>query len=74
VNVVRPLCNSMMGKHHTVTHRMLVGLGIMIFGAFIAHFFSHYEEVWVAVLGDTIGFGLHGIGLVPLIEALFDEV
>jgi hypothetical protein len=70
VNVVRPIAESLVGKHHSFRHRACTGIAIMVTGVFIAKFFGHSDYIAAAIAGDVIGYALHGVGLVPFVEAL----
>lgn len=70
VNVVRPLASLVFGKNHSVGHRMLAGTLVMAIGVMIAKYVGHSANEIIAHLGDGIGYGLHGIGLIPFIESM----
>jgi hypothetical protein len=72
LNFPRIVCNNLIGKHHAFHHRAGVGAIIMICGVVIAKSLGHHEYEAVALIGDTLGYGLHGIGLIPFVEALVD--
>jgi hypothetical protein len=74
LNIVRPICANLVGKDHGFHHRAVVGVCIMLFGVVIAKTIGHNEQEVIAVLGDTLGYGLHGMGLIPFVEALVEEV
>lgn len=69
VNVIHPLCNHVVGKHHTFTHRALAGVVVMTAGVVVAKTIGHNENEIVSLIGDGVGYGLHGFGLTPFIEA-----
>lgn len=73
VNIVRPMCDSLVGKHHTFLHRALAGIAIMLIGVVIAKTLGHADHHAVAIVGDAIGYGLHGIGLIPFAEAIVNS-
>lgn len=70
INVVRPICDSLVGEHHTFRHRAMIGVLVMLVGVMIAKSLGHSSYHIVAVVGDAIGYGLHGIGLIPFAEAI----
>jgi hypothetical protein len=70
LNPTHAICNSLVGHHHTFRHRAAVGIAIMIAGVLIAKYFGHSDVQAVAVCGDCVGYGLHGIGLIPFAEGL----
>lgn len=70
INIARPVCNLMFGPEHKPHHRIMVGGVVAGFGVFIAHYFAHVESALVEGLADFFGYGLHGLGLTPIIETL----
>lgn len=70
VNPTHAICNSLVGEHHSFRHRAVVGICIMVVGVMVAKYFGHSEIQAVAVCGDCVGYGLHGIGLIPFVETL----
>ena len=73
LNVVRPICRNLVGQHHGFAHRAVVGVGIMLLGVVLAKTIGHHEYAIIALLGDTLGYGLHGIGLIPFVEHLLED-
>ena len=73
VDIVRPLCNKLIGRDHASHHRITVGVAIIIGGVIISKTLGHVHFFPVAVVFDALGYGLHGIGLVPIIEYLFED-
>lgn len=73
INVVRPLCDSLVGENHTFKHRAGVGIIVMLLGVLIAKTFGHHEIQAVAVIADAVGYGLHGVGLIPFAEAIISQ-
>lgn len=68
-NLPREICHHLIGPKHTTAHRLIAGLGVMVVGVLVAHssaLFPHYA----AFALDTVGFSIHGLGLVPYIQAL----
>lgn len=74
VNMTRPLCDALLGEHHSAKHRMLAGVGFMAIGVFIAKVAGHSPTMLISALGDCFGYALHGLGLTPFIEHLADLV
>ena len=70
MNVARPICTHLVGHHHTFAHRLLTGVVLMAVGVFIAKYFGHHPNEVVAAIGDGVGYGLHGLGLTPIVEAM----
>ncbi len=74
LNAPRVVCQHLFGKDHTTTHRMIVGAVVMVTGVCIAKLGGHAEMQVLAYLSDVVGYGIHGIGLTPFLEALIAEV
>ena len=58
---------------HTMGHRMLVGLLVMVVGVIVAksgHIVSH--NTLIIYGADVMGYGIHGVGASPYIEHLFN--
>lgn len=70
VNVIRPICSVVLGRNHSVLHRMMAGFVVAAVGVFIAKHGAAYINEYIA---DGFGYGLHGIGLVPFIEYLSEH-
>lgn len=66
-NPITILCDHLVGKNHTHGHRMMVGVAVIIVGVFVAKTGAGTPAV-VHILTDAIGYGVHGIGLVPFVE------
>ncbi len=69
-NVVTPLASLVFGRDHQTAHRLLAGTLVMAIGVIIAKYVGHAPNTIVAHLGDGLGYGLHGIGLIPFIESV----
>jgi hypothetical protein len=66
-NIMMMLCNHIVGTQHTRTHRRIAGLIFMVIGVYIAGY-CQSTVILFKITGDVVGFGLHGIGLMPYIE------
>lgn len=67
-DVPKIISKHLIGKEHQPKHHMLVGGVIMIGGVIMAITASVHSSVIVHIVGDLIGYALHGIGLVPFIK------
>ena len=65
---------SLCGKDTPFTHKAITGIFIMLIGVAIAKYVGHSESIVIAIIGDTGGYGLHGIGLIPFVERFIAEV
>jgi hypothetical protein len=42
----------------------------MMIGVLIAKTIGHHHIQFVAIFGDMIGYGIHGLGLMPFVDAI----
>lgn len=73
VNLPYKLCHHMMGHKHSTAHRMIVGIAVMVCGVLIAKEAEHFLFYPVQVGADLLGYGVHGLGLTPFIEAMLEK-
>jgi hypothetical protein len=73
VNIIRPIASCVFGKNHNTAHRLLAGTVVMAAGVMIAKYVGHSPNEIIAHLGDGVGYGLHGIGLIPFIESIAEK-
>jgi hypothetical protein len=70
LNLIKPVCNSMFGREHSLGHRVFTGAVVAVIGVVISKALGHHQMHVVAYAGDAIGYGLHGLGVAPFIEWL----
>lgn len=70
VNFVKKIFTQVFGQNHSTTHRIIAGLFLIVGGVIISKTIGHHDIFAVQIFGDGLGYGLHGIGLVPIIDAL----
>lgn len=70
LNVPKLICTHLMGKEHSYYHHMIVGFILMVVGVKFAHYTADIHIYVVHYAGDLVGYGLHGIGLTPFLEAI----
>ena len=69
------ISNHLIGPDHTPTHRKVVGVLIMVFGGSLIGIIGEIgHNIIYHVLGDVIGNGVHGIGLIPFIKDVEKKV
>lgn len=68
INIPRHLANHVIGKQHTKYHRYTAGVIVMAIGVTVAHSFSHVGNTLVALMGDLVGYSIHGTGLIPFLH------
>jgi len=74
VNLPRTLSKNLVGKNHSAMHRKLFGLTIMLAGITIIKLTAIVSIEIVRFLGETLGGGVHGIGVIPFISQIDKEV
>lgn len=68
LNVSKVICHHLIDEKHSHTHRMVVGIIIMIGGVGISKISTTITVVHF--IFDGLGYAIHGIGLIPFVEAL----
>jgi len=74
VNVVRVICDHLLGENHTHHHRMAAGGMLMLGGVYIAKSLGHSQFFAIQMTADLFGYLLHGIGAVPYVDSLITMV
>jgi hypothetical protein len=65
INLSRHIANHLAGERHTSHHRKIAGVLVMSFGVLVAKLSAIPEGPIIHFAGDLIGYGMHGIGLIP---------
>lgn len=73
VNFVELICNQLFGEQHTHRHRMTVGVVVMCIGVTVARGSTYIEYEIVRVVGDLVGYLIHGLGGVPFADYLMER-
>lgn len=73
-NVPKHICSALLGRQHSYRSRMLMGVMVGLSGVVVAKYFGHSTSQYVGYVGDAVGYGLHGMGLTPIIEYLVNVV
>lgn len=68
-NLPKKVCNHIIGKEHSQTHRVVVGSTIMVIGVIIAQV-PIINTFTVHVMSETVGFLLHCIGAIPIVQSI----
>jgi hypothetical protein len=74
INFVHHACDTLASKNHHILVRLLFGICVMLTGVYIAKTLGHHPVEAVAMAGDTVGYGIHGIGLIPFVEKILSAV
>lgn len=70
VNVSRYIADHLVGQHHTISHRRLVGVVVMISGVGIYKLACMVDFTIIHFGGEVLGYAIHGMGLIPFAEKL----
>lgn len=68
--IPKQVCNNVVGKHHTKSHRKLCGICFILIGVILAesqNWLGHPFHQFGDISCDAVGYALHGIGLTPFI-------
>lgn len=68
------ICNHVVGKNHTLTHRIVAGIILMFVGVSISQAGGAVTIVVIHYGLDALGYALHGFGALPIFELLSDKV
>lgn len=60
----------LMGGDYNHTHHVCVGIIFMIAGVILAKVVIIFDSTVIHYAGDIVGYGMHGIGLTPIIEGM----
>lgn len=74
INIIHHTCDGLIGKRHKFLHRACVGIVVMVVGVIIVKTLGHSANMLIAACGDLVGLSLHGIGLIPFVEALLEDI
>lgn len=70
-DVPKAVKNHLLGKHHTARHKFIVGSLIMISGVSMIKLISPMvSSHFVHIALDVVGYGLHGIGALPIMKSI----
>lgn len=72
INIARHVCSCLAGKKHHFRLRAFVGIMVMVVGAIIMKMIGHNDHLGIAITGDIVGLGLHGVGLIPFVEFILE--
>lgn len=62
------IANHLAGEDHTKSHRRISGGLVMVVGVGITYTAHHVFGGIIGFIGDLVGYGIHGIGLVPFVS------
>ncbi|MEO6302692.1 MAG: hypothetical protein ABIP51_05935 [Bacteroidia bacterium] len=62
------MCKHLTNEEFTSKHHKRVGLSIATFGVLLAHITAESSYFLIKFFGDLIGYGFHGLGLIPIFK------
>lgn len=68
INISRVICDHLFSKSHSDGHRIGIGFLIGAVGVSISQIETSYHSVHYLL--DGIGYGIHGIGVAPIIDKI----
>lgn len=74
LNIPGMICNHVVWKDHTLTHRIIAGMVLMFIGVSISQAGGAITIVFVHYGLDALGYALHGFGALPIFELLSEKV
>lgn len=72
-DVPKSVKSHLLGQQHTQRHKFLFGMVIAFSGVLISEYTAHLGIEILALLGHHIGYGIHGIGYIPMYKAIEKE-
>lgn len=70
-DVPKAVRSHLLGPHHTRKHKFIVGTIIMFVGVSMIKVFSPMvSSHLIHIVLDVIGYGLHGVGAIPIIKSI----
>jgi hypothetical protein len=74
VNLAKLVATHLVGKQHSHTHRIMVGLCFIIIGVVIGEYLVVIiPGTLFHILASGFGYTLHGFGVIPIINKILDE-
>lgn len=61
------------GEHHTRKHKFMFGTLIMLLGVSVVKASMMIDHGIVHFMGDTVGFLIHGIGAIPVVDSITNK-
>lgn len=68
INVSRYILKHLLGDNHTDKHRKCVGIVIMASGVCLVKATMAIDSFTLHIIGDVVGYAIHGIGLIPFVS------
>lgn len=71
MNVSKEICDHLFGEDHSAHHRMVAGVVVMVVGVLVANI--RVDVVIIKFVLDGVGYLIHGVGCIPIIDGLRKE-
>lgn len=69
-DVPRAVRNHLLGEKYSNRHKFIFGTFISLFGVCVSHFGAHLGVDAVSILLHHVGYGIHGVGYIPMYKAI----
>ena len=73
IDLTRLISDHLVGENHKRYHRFVVGVVIMVSGVSFTEFSYTFASVGFHIVGDVVGYFVHGLGAVPFIEYIINK-
>lgn len=73
IHLPKHIADHLVGEDHTIIHRRISGGVVMGFGVGVTYVTHHMFGGVIGFIGDLVGYGIHGIGLMPFVSAFEQE-
>lgn len=70
INLPHHVCEHLLGKKHTLKHRLIVGFFVMGSGVMFTKLTGFVDSHVAHVMIDIVGWGIHGLGFTPYLETV----
>lgn len=71
INLAKRIANHIVGEAHTDKHRRIIGACIMVVSVVVTKAVTLISSnLFIGISIESIGLGLHGIGLIPFISSI----
>lgn len=74
INIPKVMATHLFSEHHSNTHRRVCGAVVMLIGVGFVTIMHNFNSVTIHFFSDIVGYGFHGIGLIPYITILEKQI
>lgn len=73
IEIPTKLTNHLVGENHTMRHRKITGVFIIMVGVIVAKSGNLISIHIIHYLCDAVGYLIHGIGTIPFVEQILNS-